>query len=347
MTKNFLYAQIKNRQKFTKSLANSLSCGKILLLKRKFMRKIDLERRHGNIMKNSFDLSLINKEAKDNLTELIETSEYLYRSQVRHIVKELVEYKTRIVLLAGPSSAGKTTTSHLIRESLKAQGIDSFVVSLDDFFKNREDTPRLPDGKYDFESINAIDLEYLNKFVDDLLDKREAKMPVFDFLTGRRKPELIDVKLNDHTLVIFEGIHALNPTLIQNHDEDIYKIYICINSNFFIGKQIIIPAKRLRQMRRLIRDYYHRGHSLSKTFELWGNVVRGEDMFIKPFKTTANYILDSTHMYEPLIYASYLAPLLKDMQEEEAKELCLMLEKCGKLKKDVIPKDSLLNEFIE
>ena len=311
------------------------------------MRKIDLERRHGNIMKNSFDLSLINKEAKDNLSELIDTSEYLYKSQVRHIVKEIVELNTRIVLLAGPSSAGKTTTSHLIRESLKTQGIDSFVVSLDDFFKNREDTPRLPDGSYDFESINAIDLVYLNKFVDDLLEKREAKMPIFDFLTGKRKPDLVDVKLSEHTVVIFEGIHALNPTLIQNHESDIYKIYICVNSNFFIGKQIIIPAKRLRQMRRLIRDHYFRGHSPSRTFELWANVVRGEDTYIKPFKTTANYILDSTHMYEPLLYANYLAPLLKDMEEEEAKELYSMLKKCGKLKKDVIPKDSLLNEFIK
>lgn len=310
------------------------------------MRKIDLERRHGNIMKNSFDLSLINREAKENLTELIETSEYLYRSQVRHIVKEIVELKTRIILLAGPSSAGKTTTSHLIRESLKAQGIDSLVVSLDDFFKNREDTPRLPDGSLDFESINAIDLDYLNVFVTDLLEKREAKMPEFDFLTGRRKEQLKDVKINEHTAVIFEGIHALNPTLIKNHEEDIYKIYICVNSNFFIGKEIVIPAKRLRQMRRLIRDFYTRGHSLSKTFEIWGNVVRGEDKFIKPYKTTANYILDSTHMYEPLIYASYLAPLLENMEEPEAKELFSMLNKCGKLKKDIIPKDSLLNEFV-
>lgn len=347
MTKNFLYAQIKNRQKFTKSLAKKHMCVKMFLLKRKFMRKIDLERRHGNIMRNSFDLSLINREAKDNLIELINTSEYLYKSQIRHIVKEIEELKTRIVLLAGPSSSGKTTTSHLIRTSLQEKGIDSFVVSLDDFFKNREDTPRLPDGSYDFESINAIDLEYLNKFIDEILEKRQSKMPIFDFITGKRKEQLIDVNLKENTVVIFEGIHALNPMLINDHENDIYKIYICLNSNFFIGDDIIIPAKRLRQMRRLIRDYNFRGHSLSKTFELWSNVLRGEDMYIKPFKTTANYILDSTHMYEPLVYATYLSPLLKDMQEKDAKELYSMLQKCGKLNKDIVPEGSLLNEFIK
>ena len=310
------------------------------------MNKIELERRHGTIMRNSFDLELINREAKENLNELITTSESLYKCQIDEIVKDIKSLKTKIVLLAGPSSSGKTTTSHLIRTNLEKNGIHSFVVSLDDFFKNREDTPKLPDGSYDFESINAIDLEYLNVFVEELLQKKQSKMPVFDFLTGRRKDDFVDVKLTENTVVIFEGIHALNPTLIKNHESDIYKIYLCVNADFTIGENIIIPAKKLRQMRRLIRDFNFRGYELTKTLEIWNNVLRGESLYIKPFKPTANYIVDSTHMYEPLIYANYLAPKLKEIQLEEAQDLFEMLNKCGKLKSDIIPTDSLLNEFI-
>ena len=311
------------------------------------MKKIDIEKLHGNIMKRSFDLALINREAKENLETLVQTSEKLYTSQIDHIVKELVLGKQRIILLAGPSSAGKTTTSHLIRTKLKENGIDSIVISLDDFFVNRDRTPKLPDGSYDFECLEAIDLDYLNRFVDELLKTNKSKMPEFDFMTGSRKPQLKNLEITKDTVIIFEGIHALNPNLIKNHDEDIYKIYICINSNFIIGKDVVIPAKKLRQMRRLNRDYHFRGHSLSSTFKLWNNVCRGEDENIKPYKTTASYILDSAHMYEPLLYATYLAPLLKQEESEEAQELYSMLVQCGKLKNDIVPEGSLLWEFLK
>ena len=310
------------------------------------MKKIDIERMHGNIMRRSYNLELVNREAKDNLDALIATSEEIYRSQIRKVCSEIIEKAYPMVLLAGPSSSGKTTTSHLIRKCLTEQGINSIVVSLDDFFVNREDTPRLPDGSYDFECLEAIDLKYLNKFVDELLKTKKSKMPLFDFLTGTRKEKFVDVELGEKTVVIFEGIHALNPNLIKGHDDKMYKIYVCVNSNFDIGMDVVIPAKKLRMMRRLIRDYYFRGHSIETTLGLWTNVCRGEDKYIKPYKITANYLIDSTHMYEPLVYANYLPALLKRSESEEAAELAEMLKRCGKLKKDVVPSGSMLWEFL-
>ena len=310
------------------------------------MRKIDIEKAHGNIVKSAYDLELVNREAKENLKQLIKTSETLYQNQIKHIVKELVGGEYRLVLLAGPSSSGKTTSSHLIRQMLEKHGKHSIVVSLDDFFLGKEDRAKLPNGEYDYESINILDLDYFNAFIKDLMTKKKAKMPLFDFVYSRRKSEYIDVEIDDDTLVIIEGTHALNPKLLRAYQNKAYKIYICVNSNYDIGDKVIIPAKRLRLMRRLIRDYYHRGHSIDKTFDMWKNVLKGEDIYIKPYKNEASYLLDSTHIYEPLVYATYLIPLLEKSNSKEAKELIKMLDKCGKLSKNVVPKNSLLWEFL-
>lgn len=298
--------------------------------------------------KETFDLGKINELSTENPAKLIEDSEELYHKQIADIVNDIVtngNYK--FILLAGPSSSGKTTTSNLICKSLAEHGFESLVVSLDDFYLNLETRPKLPNGEYDLENVTALDLNYLNKFVDDMFEKGEALMPEYNFKTGKREQEYKKIKLNPKTIVIMEGIHALNPILFKSHQDAMYRIYICVNTNFEIDNQIIMPAQKVRLMRRLIRDYLNRGASLDKTFSMWQNVLNGEDLYIKPYKNTADYLINSTHAYEPLMYAEKLLPLLKQEQNEQAKPLIFMLEKCEKLSPSLLPENSLLHEFLD
>ncbi len=298
--------------------------------------------------KTTFDLGVVNDFAKLDSETLIKESEADYHAQINEIAKEIIEYgKYKIILMAGPSSSGKTTSSNLIRERLADFGYESIVVSMDDFFLNRENTPLLPNGDYDYENVTALDLEYLNKFVDDMFEKGEAKMPTFNFITGKREEELKTITLNENTIIIIEGIHALNPIVFKKHTENMYKVYICVNSNFDMNGKTVIPAQKLRLMRRLIRDYRTRGMSLEATFKIWPNVLAGEDLYIKPYKNRANYLINSTHAYEPLMYAHHLKPRLEKLENiETAKSLIEMLSNCGYLSVSLLPENSLLHEFL-
>lgn len=301
-----------------------------------------------NYQKVSFDLQVVNEMAKQNPQKLIQDAECLYRKQIDEIADQIVSNGNyKVVLMAGPSSSGKTTSSNLIRARLAEAGYNSIVVSMDDFFVDRDKTPKLRNGDYDFESIQTLDLEYLNKFIDDLYEKGEADMPTFNFLTGCREKEFKKIKLDKNTIIIMEGIHALNPIIFKKHTEQMYKIYICVNTNFVINGKTVLPAKKLRLMRRLIRDKRTRGMSLENTFNMWQNVLAGEDVYIKPYKNRADYLINSTHAYEPLMYAKHLLPALKEESEAPAvANIIEMLELCNTLDSSLLPADSLLHEFL-
>lgn len=298
--------------------------------------------------KETFTLEKLNELATTNPTLLIKDAEDLYHKQINDVVNDITqkdEYK--IILLAGPSSSGKTTTSNLIRAGLKANDYDSLVISLDDFFLDRDRTPLLPNGDYDYENIKALDLDYLNQFVDDLFATGTALMPEYDFVTGSRKKEYKQITMKDNTMIIFEGIHALNPILFKKHNDSMYRIYICVNTNFDYNDELLIPAQKVRLMRRLIRDINHRGASLDDTYKMWPNVLAGEDLYIKPYKNTADFLINSTHAYEPMMYADMLLPLLKQNNNEISHLLASMLEKCEKLTPTMLPQNSLLHEFLD
>lgn len=301
-----------------------------------------------NYKKDTFDLTKVNQLSKINQEQLVKDSEKLYHNQINEIAQQIAKNgKYKIVLMAGPSSSGKTTSSNLIREKLAEFGYESIVISTDDFFLNRDVTPRLPNGDYDYENVTALDLEYLNKFIDDMFEKGEAKMPVYNFITGQREEEYKTIRPNSNTIIIIEGIHALNPIVFKKYTENMYKIYICVNSNFEIDGKTIIPAQKLRLMRRLIRDYRTRGMSLENTFKIWPNVLAGEDLYIKPYKNRADYLINSTHAYEPLMYAHHLGPRLQKLEQTEmTKSLLDMLSHCEYLSVTLLPENSLLHEFL-
>lgn len=296
--------------------------------------------------KEIYDLDDINERAHTNPNGLISSSENTYREQIDKIANDILSGGYRIILMAGPSSSGKTTSSNLIRRRLLDRGFESIVISMDDFFKDRIDTPKLENGDYDFENVTALDLEYLNAFTNDLFEKRQVYLPKFNFKTGNREKKYKKIVLNPKTIIIIEGIHALNPIVFKSHQDDMYKIYICVNSDYNFGKNLVIPAQKVRLMRRIIRDFHHRGMTVETTTKMWQNVLAGENVYIKPYKNTANALINSSHAYEVLMYAEALIPLLKESDHELAKELLAMLNKCQKLSPALLPDDSLLNEFL-
>lgn len=298
-------------------------------------------------IKTNLDLDAINFRSKNHLDELIKFSEKKYLDEVEVIANNIVYGNKRFVLLAGPSSSGKTTTSNMICKNLQKLGRSSITISLDDFFINREDTPILPDGNYDFENFSILDLDTFNQCIEDLITRYETDLPQFDFVTGHRKDKKKHIEVTDQDVIVIEGTHALNPNLLRIESTLFYKVYVCVYSNFQINGKTIIPAKLLRFMRRLIRDVQTRGTSIEKTIDTWNNVCAGEDIYIKPYRSQANYLFDTTHMYEPLLYHTYLKPLLeKCIDKPYAKELFDKLEMCEYLKEDVVPDSSLLWEFL-
>lgn len=297
---------------------------------------------------NTANLTHANEQIQDNKLDFISQCEEKYRQQIEHVAEEIVSNnKLKVVLIAGPSSSGKTTTSNVLMKKLAEKNIHSVVISLDNFFINRADTPKLPNGNYDFESPYALDLNCLDNFIDNLLETGTALMPVYDFITGERKTKYEKIELNEHSVILIEGIHAHNPILFKSHAENMYKLYVCLNSDFVANDKIVIPAKKLRLMRRCLRDYYSRGHSISATFSMWNDVLAGEEKYIKPYKNSASCVIDSTHAYEPMLYRKYLLPLLESVEKDDrSKTLINMLLPLSELDKKYIPDESLIWEFL-
>ena len=297
--------------------------------------------------KSSIPISVLNELAKNDLKWLIGFSEMKYSDEIHVIANDIVYDRKPFVLLAGPSSSGKTTTSHKISDELAKRHKQSIYMSLDDFFIDRDKTPKLPDGQYDFENFKILDLDVFNSCINDLIHKHETDLPIFDFVTGKRKKEKRHLKTTKDHVIIIEGIHALNPELIRMNPDFFYKIYICVYTDFIINKQSKIPAKLLRFMRRLIRDIQTRGASIEHTVNMWNNVCAGEEKYIKPYRNTADHMFDTTHPYELLLYSKYLTPLLEKSQDlAYAKELYDKLQFCSKMTQDRIPENSLLWEFM-
>ncbi|MCR4875339.1 MAG: nucleoside kinase [Clostridia bacterium] len=298
------------------------------------------------VIKTQLDLQKINDMADSDLDNLVKFSAKKYQDEIEVIANNIIYGSKRFVLLSGPSSSGKTTTSHMIAKHLNALGKGCVYISLDDFFINRDQTPILPDGKYDFENFDILDLDKINSCITDLITKFETDLPIFDFVTGTRKKEVNHIEVSQDDVIIIEGTHALNPMLLRMDTSLFYKVYICVYSNFQINGTTIIPAKLLRFMRRLIRDAQTRGTGIEETLSLWNNVCAGEDKYIKPYRVAANYLLDTTHPYEPLLYHTYLEKMLKCSKNPYGIELYEKLQFCGYLTEDVVPDDSLLWEFL-
>ena len=299
-------------------------------------------------------LQFINENAKLNTEEFIEDCEKRYQSIIDEIVKRIIEEDGReIIMLAGPSSAGKTTTAKRLKEGLLKEGVTTYVLSLDDFYLNRDDIPYLPDGTQDYETVYALDLERLENDLNSLLRGETVKTPIFDFTTGKRSDTQFNtITLGQEDVVIIEGLHALNPLITEKVNGKLLKVYINVSSRVYDKNgEIILNKRNFRFLRRMIRDYKFRASSVDNTYKLWKNVTMGEDKYLFPYRDNADIKANTVHLYEPCVIKNQALPLLRNSEvsdefREDAEKLCASLQKFFDIDENKVPKDSLLREFL-
>lgn len=299
-------------------------------------------------------LEYINKKALENPNEFIEECEERYQKIISSIVERINSEKGReIVMLAGPSSAGKTTTARRIKKSLEESGVKTYVLSLDDFYLNREDIPYLPDGSQDYETVYALDLQCLEKELNALLRGERVKSPVFDFTTGKRSETLFnEIVLGKDDVVIIEGLHALNPVITDKIQGNLLKVYINVSSRIYDEDgNIILNKRNLRFVRRMVRDYKYRDSTVENTCRLWKNVTKGEDEYLFPYRDNADIKANTIHFYEPCVLKHQALKMIEDSTvSDEYKEHILKLVNALKQFNDIdekiVPVNSLLREFL-
>lgn len=304
------------------------------------------------MMVNKF--SLINKKVTENAAEFIKACEERFDSDVSAVVNGFLSNPDcDIVLLAGPSSSGKTTTAGIIAEKIRSSGRNAFIVSLDDFYLNKEDIPLNDDGLKDFENVTALDTELMHKCFGELIEKREAELPIFDFTTSSRSEETKQITLRKDDVIIVEGLHALNPVITDGLDEKhLYRIYISVSSRILSDDgEILLNKRNLRLIRRMIRDYRHRNSSVENTLFMWQGVLSGEDKFLFPFESYADVKINSFHAYETCIFKNEALKLLSEVPHssehiEKVEELKSAMNLFSSADISLLPEKSLLNEFI-
>ncbi len=292
----------------------------------------------------NYKLQDILELASRDKNKLVKRTENRYKDSVIRVAKYIAKNNYSIVCVSGPSSSGKTTTSNIITKKLEEFGKSALVVSMDNFFINRLDTPLLPDGTRDYDNINAVNIELFKKCMDELIDTGSTNMPIYDFISGVRLDDACCVKIKSNTVIIVEGLHALNPMCISEKMKTrTLKMYVCPQSGFIQPNANITP-ETLRLTRRMVRDFYHRGHSVKDTEAMWKNVREKEDVFVVPYKADADFIIDTTHMYEPLLYEHELLNI--SQKDADALKYLNYYLLNSNFSKNYISKDSLIWEFL-
>lgn len=301
---------------------------------------------------NAADLNGIVSLGKYN--DVIQLAEANYNSQLAKTADIIYNKrnKIKIILLAGPSSSGKTTTARKLEVYLKARGFKTHSISTDDYFLNRVDTPKKPNGDYDFESLRAVDTDLFNKHLLKLLAGEKVLMPEYNFVLGEREYKGRTLQLSSDDIVIIEGIHALNPELtmaIANDNK--FKIYISPLTQLNIDNHNRIHTSDTRRLRRIIRDNKYRGWNAADTLRNWKNILEGEEEYVFPYQNEADMIINSALIYELGVLKTYAEPLLFSVDEDddvypEAIRLINFLRNFLPIPSDDVPKESVLREFI-
>lgn len=284
-------------------------------------------------------------------SQLINVSEALQEKKLNDIVDDIVEKGAKLVLLAGPSSSGKTTTSKRLAILLMASGMRPHTISTDDYFVNRVDTPKDADGNYDFECIGAVDTALFNKQMTQLLSGEEVDLPRYDFKLGERVYENRRIRIGEGDIIILEGNHALNPILSEQvPEEKKFRIFISPLTTIALDDHNNIPTTDIRLLRRLIRDYQYRGYSALETIRRMPSVSAGEEKWIFPFQELADAIFNSALLYELAVIKDQVKPILDQVGEcepeyAEASRLRKFLRYFRSVPADQVPPTSLLREF--
>ena len=286
-------------------------------------------------------------------TDIINISEALQEKKIAQIAEDIAQRKgVKLVLLAGPSSSGKTTSCKRLSIQLAVNGLKPLQISLDDYFVDREKTPKDESGEYDYESIYALDLKLINEQFNALFRGEEVELPKYDFQSGKSKRSGKKLKMNDHNVLVVEGIHALNPELTsQIPDEQIYRVYASALTTILLDNHNYIPTTDNRLLRRIIRDNKYRGVSAQETIHRWPSVRAGENKWIFPFQENADAMLNTAMLYELAVIKMQAEPLLQLVPENceeyaEAYRLLKFLKYFKGIPYNNLPPTSLLREFL-
>lgn len=298
--------------------------------------------------------SLNEKVDNGEIKDFILVAEALHEKKIANIADRIHENKDRIkiVLIAGPSSSGKTTFSKRLSVQLRVLGLRPQPISLDDYFLERDKTPLTKDGKYDFESVNALDLELFNKHLTQLLEGEEVEFPLFNFVTGKREKSGKRFRMDKNSVLVIEGIHGLNELLTCSVPrENKYKIYISALTQLNIDDHNRIPTTDIRVLRRIVRDNMSRGRDAETTLVSWPMVREGEEKYIFPFQEEADVMFNSTLDYEMCVLKNHAEKLLDSIGEDspvyvEAKRLKIFLSYFRTAPDEIVPGNSIIREFI-
>ena len=306
-------------------------------------------------LKYANHLKKINEAARSAPERLVQEIEESYREQL-HMAADKIErsrHDYRIVLLAGPSSSGKTTTATRLCACLTERGIDNTLISLDDFYRGANEAPLLENGHYDYESVEALDLPKLEECMRGLVESNRCVMPLFDFYQRKPSGKSREVVLKEHGIAVVEGIHALNPKICAHLPQDkIFKVYVSVKQGIKNKREKILSAEDIRFIRRLVRDNSFRSTPPERTLQMWPNVIAGENKYIKPYKYECDITINSIHIYEPCVLKHRAIPLLNQLiadkvpEEEDLRRMTSALNLFESISEDLVPQDSIIREFI-
>lgn len=285
---------------------------------------------------------------------LVASEEKAFHKRVVDVYLRAEDEGSQVILLSGPTSSGKTTASRILSEGLGRGGHKACRISLDDFYKDRRYTPTWEDGQKNFETIDGLDLDTLGECMEDLITKGHTKVPIFDFASGTRSPLTRDLTFDEHTCLIFEGLHALNPRIAPLVEKfRILRLYISVHSDYVDGEgRVLLAARELRLLRRLLRDRVRRNTGAEETLRLWDYVLRGENLYMQPYRPLADMHINSAHGYEPFLYSKEGSAMLReipptDPHKEAVDKILAALDGLPSLDWDLVPRTSLIQEFID
>ncbi len=302
--------------------------------------------------KEIWTLEKINSTAKSDPEYLVNSVENRFNQVIEKVIDYVLNEKreSKLILVSGPSSSGKTTFAKILLERLNKKGILSEVFPFDNFYLGIDKVPVLPDGSKDFEAIDSLDIENIKKCLSTLITKGECIIPTYDFAKMAPAKEKQYLKNPKGGIVLAEGLHAINPLLTEGiRPEHIVKIYVDINSGIKHKDKVFYPPKYLRLARRVLRDYIYRGTLSLQTLDMWNNILRGEKLYIRPIRRHAEVLVDTLHEFEPCVMKNETLKLFEDLPAEvkvNFTKFMKHLDAFNEIKKDLIPTDSLIREFI-
>lgn len=302
----------------------------------------------------AIDIDRINYEAKNNAKDFVQMTENVYKNDLKLISEQIINMQgnRHIILLSGPSGSGKTTTAKKLVDEFRLQGVDAQLISMDNFYLGVDSVCRTSDGKPDFECVEALDIPLIIKCIEQLTDTGECTVPTYDFSVSKRSNITQQIKLKNNSVIIMEGIHALNPafdgSILKNK---IIKIYVSVKQGIKSQEDYMLTNRDIRFIRRIVRDYSFRKVPPQDMLEMWPTVCDGEKKYIRPYRYTSDFTINSIHIYEPCIMKSITEKLFLDVDKNHPnygfiERINNSLSYFENIDLSCIPTDSLMREFV-